>query len=209
MPINHLPRQRIQRAFVSWFNENQSSFGVPIRISKISGKGIELRFQNYPDCLSVWLTSNELGVHVEWQENYWDCLIDLDASPFHTSKGYQCKRCVREGGKPVMVFPSREALWKDHLFEPFLKWVNEVLAPARWLQLSSIGGYGTTWAQLFRDEIASSDSDPTFHLIQQLKRLDGKPIYDGGADGVTNLIISLKPKTSSLSPARANQGNQL
>ncbi len=123
-----------------------------------------------------------------------------------TLGGYQCKHCVHEDGKQVMMFPSREALWKDHLFEPFLQWVNEVLAPARWLQLSSIGEYGSTWAQLLRDEIASSESNHTLHLMQQLKRLDGKPIYDGGAEGVTNWIISLKPDTSCLKPAKAHQG---
>lgn len=209
MPIKKLPRPRIQRAFVRWLNENQHCFMVPTRISKINAKGVELYFHNYPECLSVWLTSNELSVHVEWQENYWDCLIDLDASPFHTLGGYQCKRCVHEGGKQVMVFPSREALWKDHLFEPFLKWVNEKLAPARWLQLSVIGDYGFTWAQLLQDETASSDSDPTLHLMQQLKRLDGKPIYDGDAEGVMNLIIALKPDTSCLKTAKAHRGVQI
>lgn len=137
MPAKRHPRPQIQRAFLSWLNENQTHFGLPIRITKITAKAVELRFLNYPECLSVWLTGNELGVHVEWQEDYWDCLIDLDVSPIHTLDGYQCKHCATDNAEEVIVFSSLEALWKDHLFEPFLKWVNEKLAPARWLSISS------------------------------------------------------------------------
>jgi hypothetical protein len=37
-----------------------------------------------------------------------------------------------------MVFPNLDALWRDHLFEPFLAWVNEELAEA-----DAVGLYGS------------------------------------------------------------------
>lgn len=157
-----IPRPRIQRAFVRWFIENYTRFMVPVRLTKISGKGVEIHFQGYPDCLSAGLSRNELGVYVEWQGEGWDCLIDLEANPIHTRGGYQCKSCVNENDEQAMVFPSREALWKDHLFEPFLKWVNEQLAPACWLRISSIGDGGTTWAELILAENELSKPDRSF-----------------------------------------------
>ncbi len=208
MSMKRLPRPRIQRAFVRWFNENYTRFMVSVRLTKITAKGVELHFHNYPDCLLVWLSNNEINVHVEWQGKYWDELIDLNAYPCHAPGGYKCKLCVQENGESATLFPNRESLWLDHLFEPFLKWVNEKLAPALWLQISYIGDRGATWAQLIRDEIALSEPDQTLHLMKQLKRLDGEPIYAGGTEGVTNLIISLKPETSSLKEARTHRGAQ-
>lgn len=170
MSAQRLPRPRIQRAFVSWLNEKQHCFRVPVHISKITAKGIELRFKNYPDCLSVWLTSNELGVHVEWQGVYWDCLVDLDASPFHALGGYQCERCVHQDEAQAMIFLSRVALWSDHLFEPFLKWVNERLTPARWLSISQMRNEGATWAELIEDESAITESSECIRVLVLLHR---------------------------------------
>lgn len=193
MSIKHLPRPRIQRAFVRWFNENYTCFMVPILISKITAKGVELHFHNYPDCLSVWLSSDEISVHVEWQGEYWDALFDMDLYPCHTPDGYKCEFCVSDNGESATLFPSREALWQDHLFVPFLKWVNEKLAPARWLQVSCTGDRGATWAQLIRNESELSEPDRTPLFMQQLKHIDGQPACDGGTEGVTNWLVSLKP----------------
>jgi hypothetical protein len=41
--------------------------------------------------------------------------------------GYVCDECP-EDDRPV--FPSREALWRAEVFEPFLAWVNRELANA-------------------------------------------------------------------------------
>ncbi|MDP2805775.1 MAG: hypothetical protein Q8O24_07510 [Gallionellaceae bacterium] len=196
MPKKRLLRPRIQRAFVRWFNENRTRFEVPIRLTRITANGVELRFQNYPDCLSVRLSSKELNVHVKWQGQWWDMLISLDAWVFHTPGGYKCNCCWDDSEEPATIFPSREALWQDHLFDPFLKWVNEKLAPARWLQISGAGDGGCTWAQLIRDESELDKPDRTLILLQGLKRIDGTPAYDGGEEGVTNWLIPLKAEAS-------------
>jgi len=142
-----LPRPRIQRAFVRWFRENHTRFAVPVRLSKITAKGILLNFPNHSDCLSVWLSSWNLSVHVEWQGVNWDMLISLDANPEPVPGGYRC-RCCSESDR---VWPNRESLWADHLFEPFLSWVNERLAHA--CQLSLYGKPGdSTWAELIDEQ---------------------------------------------------------
>lgn len=62
----HLPRPRIQRAFVQWFRENRHRFNVSARLGKISGSGIELTFPNPSKCLSAWLSGSGLEVFVDW-----------------------------------------------------------------------------------------------------------------------------------------------
>lgn len=114
------------------------------------------------------------------------------------SDGYKCELCVPDDGKSAAQFPTRDALWQDHLFAPFLKWVNEKLAPARWLQISCIRSCGdrrATWAQLIENESELTEPDRTLFLMQQLKRVDGQPVYDGRTEGVTNWSVSLKPET--------------
>jgi len=197
--VKYLPTDCIQRAFLRWLNENRAHFMVPLRLTKISAKGLELHFQNYPGCLSValsfWGSDYGLRVEVKWQGQPWDALIDFDVSPYIVPGGYKCMQCVHEKGESATLFSSSEALWQDHLFAPFQKWVNEKLAPARWLRISCFNDKSCTWAELIQNESKLSEPDRTLILMQQLKRLDDKPVYDGGPDGVTNWLLPLKSET--------------
>jgi len=195
MNKQHRRRPRIQRAFESWFKKNGTRFAVPLRVTKIEGKGMELRFDNYPDCLSVWLSSNELAVHINWQGEWWDMIIDLDVWPCDARGGYKCKDCLVEPGESAVIFPTREALWQDHLFDPFLKWVNEKLAPARWLQISCTNDSGARWTKLIRDKSELLKPDRMLFFLQELKRIDGQPSFEGGQEDVTNWLVPLRPET--------------
>jgi hypothetical protein len=55
--------------------------------------------------------------------------------PQRGENGYVCGHCEAEARK---TFPNLEALWRDHLFEPFLEWVNKKLATAE-----AVGFYGS------------------------------------------------------------------
>lgn len=189
MTRKHLPRPRIQRAFVCWLRENHNSFKVPVRVAKISAKLMELHFPGQPDCLSACLSPDEINVYVTWQGEYWDSLTRFEAFPFRTAEGWKCGQCVYENGDSAGLFPSRKALWQDHLFEPFLRWVNEKLAAAHWLRVSCTEG--ATWAELIRDESALPEPDRPLLFLRQLKRLDGRLVYDSSTEGAPNWLIPL------------------
>jgi hypothetical protein len=193
--IKYLPRDCIQRVFLRWLNENRTSFNVTFRLGKITSECVELHFNNYPGCLSACLSRVGLGVYVEWEGQPWDALIDYDAYMHQVSGGYKCDLCVHENGESAELFPTREALWLDHLFLPFLKWVNETLVYAHWLRISCINDRGCTWAKLIQNEEKLSEPDRTLNLMQQLKRLDDRPVYDGDPDGVTNWLLPLKSES--------------
>jgi hypothetical protein len=53
--------------------------------------------------------------------------------------------CYPEAQK---LYPSREALWRDHTFEPFLEWVNDKLVKAKWIGLYATENKGCTWGKL-------------------------------------------------------------
>ncbi len=61
------------------------------------------------------------------------------------------------------IFSSREDLWRDHLFEPLLGWVNEDLAPATAIALFESGG-GATWPKLVATAEATHGAAKVVHL---------------------------------------------
>jgi hypothetical protein len=94
-----------------------------------------------------------MNVLVEWNEECWDLLLSLDSAPRRGRTGYFCEYCLdyfrdtNPGEEFTRIFPSREGVWADHLFEPFLKWVNDDLANAKWLGLFG-NPEKATWAKL-------------------------------------------------------------
>ena len=126
---------RIQRAFLTWFAESRHRFTVPLRIARHTKRNIELEFEGGQSLISATLTSWEINVGFDWEGICLDLMISFEAIPELTSNGYVCSLCLPKARK---VYPSRELLWRDHLFEPFLDWTNGTLVKAPW-----IGIYGS------------------------------------------------------------------
>ena len=158
----HLPRPRIQRAFVLWFRENRARFKVPVRLTTVTHAGIMLNFPSHTECLCVLLSRGDLSVHVKWQGVAWDMLISLDAWPEPVNGGYRCSLCLGE----IEIWPTREAIWIDHLFEAFLSWVNECLATADTLRIFGERGSFTS-AELNNHRKPSPDD----HCIAEIPLL--------------------------------------
>jgi len=132
-------RPMIQRAFDRWYRASQDRFAIKLEFIRRTDSCLTFGFQGVNRIIDVSL-SNDLSVHVTWDDTSWDMLLSLDAFPKRVRGGYVCTECdpaIRQ------TFPSREALWEDHLFEPLLEWVNENLAPAEALRLYGAGGMTT------------------------------------------------------------------
>jgi hypothetical protein len=167
------PRSRSQEAFYNWLEDAMPKLQIPIQVENQTRRQIAFSFAGIPTILQGIAffrshklrnpttrcrspqrrTFGEMTVSVEWQGTTWDLLFSWDASAMKTPNGYICDQCPPENCR---TFESRKALWRDHLFDPLLKWVNEDLASA-----SAIGIYqveGATWAKLLhQDEDKESD----------------------------------------------------
>jgi hypothetical protein len=81
--------------------------------------------------------------------------MDHDSYPERGPAGYFCPLCLdyfrktHPGETFTGIFPTREAVWTDDIFEPFLNWVNDDLANASHLGLFGTPDYGS-WAKLLR-----------------------------------------------------------
>ncbi len=141
-------RRHIQRAFLTWYAEQQAHFPLPLQYLRRKDNAIEFSALGLHPALGFSLTSWEMNVYVEWQGVFWDFLISLEAVPYHSVNGYFCDLCKVDSR---VLFPSREAVWQDHLFDPFLKWLNDTLLPAKWLGLYGGVEQGCTWAELLTE----------------------------------------------------------
>lgn len=141
--MTKLPRRRIQRAFIKWWRENRLRFLVPVHIEALTGRLIRLRFGIHHGWVSATLTDNDFNVSVEVSGVHQDILLFLDSCPVRTSHGHVCSFCEQ----PAKFWPTREALWADHLFEPLLQWANTRLMQSSSVRLGGTQG-GSTWAEL-------------------------------------------------------------
>jgi hypothetical protein len=94
------------------------------------------------------LTGWDIWISVDWQGENWDYLDCFDFCPKAVLGGYVCHMCYPEAQK---LYPSCEALWRDHTFEPFLEWVNGKLVKAKWIGLYATEDRGCTWGKLLSD----------------------------------------------------------
>lgn len=129
-------RRRIHRAFLEWLRKNRHRFLVPIEIRHRTDRTIELAFAGYHPCLSAYLSSWCIDIPASWRGQCLDLLGSFEADPSPVAGGYHCLLCSPEDRQ---IFISRDALWTAEVFEPFLEWVNQALAPANWIALYDFG----------------------------------------------------------------------
>ncbi len=144
---------------MAWLDEARSRLRVGINIDASSADGVEFSFDVRNVVLRGWVGGDgrhgEIAVEADWAGQSWDFLLNLEASISAAPSGFLCMLCEPDAHR---VFPTMEALWRDHLFDPFEEWVNTKLAPARAVALFRLdGSHGTTWVRLIpKGEAANS-----------------------------------------------------
>lgn len=121
-------------------------------------------------------------------DKVFDRLVDIDVChPVRCAGGYVCT-CQQEEDRHV--YPTREALWREHVFEVFLAWVNETLAPARFIRLYSVRGGRMTGASLiYADEDRYRSGE--WPLLGKLTSLDGRRMIKPGNDQIACWIYPI------------------
>ena len=143
----HSARSRIQRAFFEWFDENRNRFKVPFRIAKRTAQYIFLEaissklrvhatIMTRARCLDISLS---LGDSSSFND-----LLTTYVNPVLTSDGYACafdhnaeefgNFCLDER-KP---YPTPDEVWRVHLFEVLLDYVNNTFTKFPWIEIYEI-----------------------------------------------------------------------
>lgn len=152
-------RRRIQRTFLKWFAKSRSRFTMPPHIVSRTERMIVLTFPQLT-ALRVWVDSSiAISIWVEWGGSQ-DWIGDFECIPKKAGDGaYDCELCRDynnrfEPGRPELVekYPTRQSLWINHSFEPFLEWCNKDLASSHWLALFKHGEDEWCEARLLPDD---------------------------------------------------------
>ena len=145
----------IQGAFIAWLATNKDRFLIQVSAGIRDDRSLTILLQGVNPIIQISLNDRDLVAATELHGKCIDLLFSFESCPEQLANGgYYCKLCTDE---PQRVFESLEDLWIDHLFKPFLAWVNEKLAPSPWLSLNDVGG--TTYAMLLQET-------PTTELVQ-------------------------------------------
>jgi hypothetical protein len=127
-------RRRLFRCFRDWYRENRRRFSLPLYLVTRSDRRIELLVGDIPGermlfYISAGNREDESALCFFWKGQCIDSACWHWVAPCKSSKGYYCAECrLKDPDHPY--FPTREALWIDHLFEPILEDVNERIATA-------------------------------------------------------------------------------
>ncbi len=151
-------RPRYQRAFLAWHERHAATLPVQIVRGKRTDASLEFRFAGWGDALQCWIRREGLTIGAFEKEDCWDLIFDPDVDPERVAGGYVCSLCEKDARQ---VFPTREALWEDHLFEPLRVWMVEKLAPANHLAFHGTRN-SMTWARLETSLDRSGDSGTLF-----------------------------------------------
>jgi hypothetical protein len=154
---------RFCRALVDWLSDAEPRLALALRVDKQDSESIEVSFVGINTAVGAIIKYGEtdafveLEVFVDWEGSNWDLILNLDCEPVCRADGYVCSMCLPEDQK---MFPGREALWRDHLFEPFLEWINEKLAQADVIGLYGSPEKGMTRAALLQSSAIPKDDPP-------------------------------------------------
>lgn len=122
------------------------------------------------EVVEVWVHSGSITVAGMADGECVDLLGCWEAYPECVPAGIVCMMCDPSSR---IVYPNAEALWREHLFALFEKWMLEELAPATRLGIG--GDDGFSWAALLRD-----DDDRGYQRTLPLWLASGMPGSPGG-----------------------------
>ena len=142
-------RRRVHGAFFQWYAASEQRFAIKLELLKRTDTCLEIGFRKFNRVVTATLVDGEMSIPVIWEGICWDVLCWFETYPKRIPGGYVCDECP-EDTRPI--FPTREALWRAEVFEPFLEWVNSDLANAVAVSISGSPGR-ITWARLVPNTI--------------------------------------------------------
>lgn len=171
-----LQRAEVRRSFLAWFAENRYRFVIPVRIVSRRSRIIQLQFEGITRHIEVYLGRRELAVDVIHRGRWFDRMLDNDIClAVRRSGGWVCD--WSDQAEKGRVYATKQALWRAHLWEPLLTWVNEDLATARWVRLAKSSGCQD--AQLITDE-RMRHVVGRLHILGRMVGLTGQPVLAPG-----------------------------
>jgi len=200
-----MPKSFHRKAFDRWLSRNRARFLHPPVIVKNRRNSFTMRFWGINSAIHCTITSHGYSISVSNEGEYWDFIAEGDISEQRTSSGrYFCKMCEPERRE---LFPTRFALWEDHIFQPIMNWANNNLLKTQWVCLFQYG-QGSTMAQVVDEKsLPIVMQDDSFVKAIPLMESQEMPIQttdnmgDKDSDAAMRPVFAFKKLISSLKKA--------
>ena len=99
-------RPRIQRAFFSWLIQNRHRLAFDLLIEGRTDHFINFSFIGVNRAISAALTTYEINVSVEWNDECWDLLLSLKSSPRRGAQAISASVVLTTSARPI---PARSS----------------------------------------------------------------------------------------------------
>jgi hypothetical protein len=182
------PKQN--HVFIDWLRANRSRFLFKPSVVRCRKHIINFELQGITTALKFTFVSRScsgISVAAMWRGECLDMIGDFDVAEERSDKGWMCRLDLPEKRQ---YWPTREELWIEHCFEPFLEWCNSELATACWLELYD--GDGATAAKLHKDRPATNQHWASLEeLVSNLEPV-GTPLIEKPATTARYTFIPLR-----------------
>lgn len=151
-------RKRVFRSFQTWYSTNQGHLGRKLSVAERNETHLVLAVDGIPKKVMTILFAIGSGKSppLDVSANFYlsgECLDSagwFDAAPLRVGGGYRCSFC--EDQRITTVYPSRVALWEEHVFEPLMAWINKELTNLVRIDFCQTSNGGISWVDLVQDE---------------------------------------------------------
>jgi hypothetical protein len=135
VPRPSTAQRHYQREFIEWLAAHRGRFGSRRVTAHRTLRYLDIRIDGLNPAMRIVLTSWNLGVHVYYKDSHIDIIFDCDIELRRDGDAWICSGCDWEKGpKPLPRFASIADLRVDHQFEQLLRWYQEKLDPARFIE---------------------------------------------------------------------------
>ncbi len=135
-----------REAFDQWLSKNKEFFLHPPVIVKNRKNSFTMCFQGISSAIECHISSYDYSIFLSHKGRYWELFESDIVSEQQTPSGeYFCEYCKPEYKK---LFPTRFALWEDHIFKPILTWVSNNCLNTKWICLFQLKKGESSWAQI-------------------------------------------------------------
>jgi hypothetical protein len=188
-----MPKSFKRKAFDYWSSRNRGCFRHPPVIVENRKKYFIMRFRGINSAIECIITTYDYSISVSHGGQFWDFIESDYLSEQWTPSGqYICRECKK-------LFPTRFALWEDHIFKPILYWSNNNLLKTKWVCIFK-DGQGATMAQVVDENslliVMQDDSLVKAIPLMPIQTPDNMGSID--SEAAMRHIIAFKKFTNSL-----------
>ena len=174
-------RSRLQRAFLAWWAESGKQFKVPFRIAKRTDDLIFFEATSSKLTVTATLYRSVIDIDIRWEDGPENIVLCIDGMPELTNDGYVCREISDPAERGIDTYaqkdrkphPTREDVWRIHLFDVLLDYVNNSVTRYPWIEIYEIPrvtparlNSGTTWTN-FGVVLRNSKDEPQSAYIKQ------------------------------------------